>query len=103
MLEAPIAAIDSVVQSEELIQLLESAEVAGTVNAPEILEIALRLKPVEPVINVADRSRRSSEGTSGPHKEPNPCAEPDETNIQDVVQPLVVEDRCVSLGRIEAG
>jgi len=39
MLEAPIAAIDTVVQSEELIQLLESAEVAGTVRAPEILEI----------------------------------------------------------------
>ena len=39
MLEAPIAAIDSVVQSEELIQLLESAEVAGHVRAPEILEI----------------------------------------------------------------
>ena len=49
MLEAPIAAIDSVVQSEELIQLLESAEVAGTVRAPEILEIVepYALDPLE--------------------------------------------------------
>src|SRR3954454_22320267 len=39
MLEAPIAAIDNVVQSEELMQLLDSAEVAGSVRAPEILEI----------------------------------------------------------------
>ena len=55
------------------------------------------------VISVADRSRRSSEDTNGPHKEPDPCAEPDEANIQGVVQPLVVEDRCVSIGGIEAG
>src|SRR3954468_18696759 len=39
MLEAPIAAIDNVVQSEELIQLLDSAEVAGSVPPPEIMEI----------------------------------------------------------------
>ncbi len=39
MLEAPTAAIDSIVQSEELLQLLESAETAGHVRAPEILEI----------------------------------------------------------------
>ena len=39
MLEVPIAAVDTVAQSEELIQLLESAEVAGSVRAPEILEI----------------------------------------------------------------
>ena len=49
MLEAPIAAIDTVVQSEELIQLLESAEVAGHVRAPEILEIVepYALDPLE--------------------------------------------------------
>jgi len=39
MMEAPTAAIDSIVQSEELEQLLESSEVAGTVRAPEILEL----------------------------------------------------------------
>ncbi len=39
MMEATTAAIESIVQSEELAQLLESAEVAGTVRAPEILEL----------------------------------------------------------------
>ncbi len=39
VLEAPIAAIDSVVQSEELHALFESAEVAGSVRAAELLEV----------------------------------------------------------------
>jgi RNA polymerase primary sigma factor len=39
MLEAPIAVTESIAQSEELAQLLESAEVAGSVRAPEILEL----------------------------------------------------------------
>ncbi len=39
MLEAPIAAIDSVVQSEELVALFEAAEVAGSVRAVELHEI----------------------------------------------------------------
>jgi RNA polymerase primary sigma factor len=49
MLEAPTAAIDTIVQSEELIQLLEQSEVAGTVRAPEILEILepFALDPLE--------------------------------------------------------
>src|SRR5215467_12928537 len=39
VLEAPIAAIDSIVQSEEVVQLLEAAEVAGSVRAEELLEV----------------------------------------------------------------
>jgi RNA polymerase primary sigma factor len=39
VLEAPIAAIDSIVQSEEVVQLLEAAEVAGTINAAHLLEV----------------------------------------------------------------
>src|SRR5262249_41689419 len=39
VLEAPIAAIDSIVQSEEVVQLLETAEVAGSVNAADLLEV----------------------------------------------------------------
>ena len=39
MLEAPIAAIDSIVQSEEVVQLLEAAEVAGSVRSIDLLEV----------------------------------------------------------------
>jgi RNA polymerase primary sigma factor len=39
MMEAPIAAIDSVVQTEELQQLLEVAELHGSVRAAELLEV----------------------------------------------------------------
>jgi RNA polymerase primary sigma factor len=39
MMEAPIAAIDSVVQTEELQQLLELAELSGAVRAAELLEV----------------------------------------------------------------
>ncbi|MGE5273328.1 MAG: sigma-70 family RNA polymerase sigma factor, partial [Verrucomicrobiota bacterium] len=39
MLEAPIAAIDSIVQSEEVVQLLEAAEVAGSVSAAHLLDV----------------------------------------------------------------
>ncbi len=39
VLEAPIATIDSIVQSEEVVQLLEIAEVAGSVNAADLLEV----------------------------------------------------------------
>ena len=39
MLEASIATIDSIVQTEEVVQLLEAAEVAGSVNAAQLLEV----------------------------------------------------------------
>ena len=39
MMEAPIAAIDIVVQTEELQQLLESAELTGSVRSAELLEV----------------------------------------------------------------
>ena len=39
MMEAPIAAIDSVVQTEELQQLFEAAELAGSVRTSELAEI----------------------------------------------------------------
>ncbi len=39
MLEASIATIDSIVQTEEVVQLLEAAEVAGSVNATQLLEV----------------------------------------------------------------
>ncbi len=39
MMEAPIAAIDSVVQTEELQQLIETAELHGSVRATELLEV----------------------------------------------------------------
>src|SRR5689334_8467805 len=39
MMEAPIAAIDSVVQTEELQQLFETAELAGSVRTSELTEI----------------------------------------------------------------
>src|SRR2546426_12730998 len=39
MMEAPIAAIDSVVQTEELQQLIESAELSGSVRSCELLEV----------------------------------------------------------------
>ncbi len=39
MLEAPIATIDTIVQTEEVVQLLEAAEVAGSINAADLLEV----------------------------------------------------------------
>ena len=39
IMEAPIAAIDSVVQTEELQQLFEAAELAGSVRTSELTEI----------------------------------------------------------------
>src|SRR5581483_10919403 len=48
MMEAPIAAIDSVVQTEELQQLLEAAEVAGSVRTSELAE-ALEPHALEPL------------------------------------------------------
>src|SRR5579862_1725336 len=39
MMEAPIAAIDSVVQTEELQALFEAAELAGSVRAVELHEV----------------------------------------------------------------
>jgi RNA polymerase primary sigma factor len=39
MMEAPIAAIDSVVQTEELQQLFEAAELAGSVRTSELAEL----------------------------------------------------------------
>ena len=39
MMEAPIATIDSVVQTEELQQLFESAELAGSVRTSELTEL----------------------------------------------------------------
>jgi RNA polymerase primary sigma factor len=39
MMEAPIAAIDIVVQTEELQQLFESAELTGSVRSEELLEV----------------------------------------------------------------
>src|SRR6478672_8749523 len=39
IMEAPIAAIDSVVQTEELQQLFEAAELAGSVRTSELAEI----------------------------------------------------------------
>jgi RNA polymerase primary sigma factor len=39
VLEASIATIDSIVQTEEVVQLLEAAEVAGSVNAAQLLEV----------------------------------------------------------------
>jgi RNA polymerase primary sigma factor len=39
MMEAPIAAIDIVVQTEELQQLVESAELIGSVRSAELLEV----------------------------------------------------------------
>jgi RNA polymerase primary sigma factor len=38
-LEAPIAAIDSIVQTEEVVQLLEAAEMAGSVGTTQLLEV----------------------------------------------------------------
>src|SRR4051794_39851759 len=48
MMEAPIAAIDSVVQTEELQQLLEAAELAGSVRTSELNE-ALEPHGLEPL------------------------------------------------------
>src|SRR5262249_1082739 len=48
MMEAPIAAIDSVVQTEELQQLFEHAELNGSVRASELLE-ALEPHALEPL------------------------------------------------------
>src|SRR4051812_28206353 len=48
MMEAPIAAIDSVVQTEELQQLFESAELAGSVRTSELAE-ALEPHSLEPL------------------------------------------------------
>src|SRR4051794_34132098 len=48
MMEAPIAAIDSVVQTEELQQLFEAAEVAGSVRTSELAE-ALEPHSLEPL------------------------------------------------------
>jgi RNA polymerase primary sigma factor len=39
MMEAPIAAIDSVVQTEELQQLIEASELTGSVRQGELLEV----------------------------------------------------------------
>ncbi len=39
MMEAPIAAIDIVIQTEELQQLVESAELIGSVRSAELLEV----------------------------------------------------------------
>jgi RNA polymerase primary sigma factor len=39
VLEASTATIDSIVQTEEVVQLLEAAEVAGSVNAAQLLEV----------------------------------------------------------------
>jgi RNA polymerase primary sigma factor len=39
VLEASIAAIDSIVQSEEVVQLFEAAEVAGSIGAAQLLEV----------------------------------------------------------------
>jgi RNA polymerase primary sigma factor len=48
MMEAPIAAIDSVVQTEELQQLFDAAELTGSVRAAELLE-ALEPHALEPL------------------------------------------------------
>src|SRR3954469_14547343 len=48
MMEAPIAAIESVVQTEELQQLFEAAEVAGSVRTSELAE-ALEPHSLEPL------------------------------------------------------
>jgi RNA polymerase primary sigma factor len=47
-MEAPIAGIDSVVQTEELQQLLEAAELAGSIRAADLLE-ALEPHALEPL------------------------------------------------------
>jgi translation initiation factor IF-3 len=53
-LEASIATIDSIVQTEEVVQILEAAEVAGSVNQSQLLEVlephGLDLLEVEPSI-----------------------------------------------------
>src|SRR5581483_3449029 len=48
MMEAPTAVIDSVVQTEELQQLLEAAELNGSVRANDLLE-ALEPHALEPL------------------------------------------------------
>src|SRR5262245_17275313 len=48
MMEAPIAAVDSVVQTEELQQLFEAAELAGSVRTSELSE-ALEPHALEPL------------------------------------------------------
>src|SRR5947209_3531800 len=48
MMEAPIAAIDSVVQTEELQELFENAELNGSVRSSEVME-ALEPHALEPL------------------------------------------------------
>jgi RNA polymerase primary sigma factor len=59
MMEAPIAAIDSVVQTEELQQLFEHAELNGSVRSSELLEVlephALEPLEVEAVYQMLDQ------------------------------------------------
>jgi RNA polymerase primary sigma factor len=47
-LEAPIATIDTIVQTEEIVQLLDAAEIAGSINAADLLE-ALEPHALDPL------------------------------------------------------
>ena len=83
MLEAPIAAIDSIVQSEEVVQLLEAAEVAGSVRSIDLLEVlephgldAIEVDAVyrmfeERGIDVVEESGREREPAPPPRRRPS--------------------------------
>ena len=75
MMEAPIAAIDSVVQTEELQQLFEAAELAGSVRTSELAEIldphALEPLEVDAVYRMFEE-RGSSSSTTANARRPLP-------------------------------
>ena len=76
MLEAPIAAIDSIVQSEEVVQLLEAAEVAGSVRSIELLEVlephGLNAIEVDAVYRMFEERGIDVVEESGREREPAP-------------------------------
>src|SRR6185436_14597781 len=58
----------------------------------------------EPVVTrPAGRAGRLGELANSSHEEPGPCSEADETDFESQAQPLVVEDRGVSVWCVEAG
>jgi RNA polymerase primary sigma factor len=118
VLEASIAGIDSIVQSEEVAQLLEAAEVVGSVRAGELLEVlephALDPLEIDAVYRLFEaRGIEVVEEDRGPEAPPPPPPLPAPESTTDALQlflretgrhPLLTAAQEVELAkRIERG
>src|SRR5262245_55797297 len=59
-------------------------------------------QPIVIITFFAFRSRCAGKPANGSYYQPRPCREADEADVENIVQPLIVEDRSISIRRVES-